>query len=189
MIKEEILTNAAFNWKYNFEVLKPFRDKLIQTELTGLYKRALIEDNGKPIQDQMLQNISKLKTEWENNGALKPDGKSSAQKYREALQADPEIIKEEDTLLSKLRDNCKDILEKARNEKAKNEGASKSKFLKSKAGKITLGISSGVLSLVALGFALNKSSKAKRSRENDLDINQIETFNNDSQEKNLSALV
>ncbi|MBO5739357.1 hypothetical protein J6R97_08470 [bacterium] len=188
MIKDEILTDAALNWKYNFEVLRPFRDKLIQTELTGLYQRALIEDNGKPIQDQMLQNISKLKTEWENNGALKPDGKSSAQKYREALQADPEIIKEEDTLLSKLRENCKDILENARKGQAKNETGSKSNFSKTKAGKITIGIS-GAISLVALGFALIKSSKAKCSRENELNASQFETFDNDSKTKNLSALV
>lgn len=115
MIDEQILKNGALNWKYNFEVLRPFRDKLIEQELSGLYKRALIEDNGKPIQDTMLQNLRKLKTDWEHNGALKKDGISSAEKYRRAFRTDPKEIKKEDTLLYKLRENCKGILDNYKN--------------------------------------------------------------------------
>ena len=37
MIDEKILTDGTLHWQYNYEVLRPFRDKLIEQELTGLY--------------------------------------------------------------------------------------------------------------------------------------------------------
>ena len=160
MIDEKILTDGTLHWQYNYEVLRPFRDKLIEQELTGLYKRALVEDNGKPIQEQMIQNLRKMKTEWENNNALKPDGISSAQKYRNAFQADPEIIKEEDTLLYKLRKNCEKIINRAEqggNNTNQTPGTTGGK-IKTKGNKLAIGIAAAIAA-VGAGYILFKKSK------------------------------
>lgn len=161
-INKKIMTDAGLNYQYNFGVLRPFRDKIVERDLTECYRRALIEDNGKPIQDTMLQNLRKMKTDWENNGALKKDGISSAQKYREAFNTDPKAVKEEDTLLYKLRQNCKDILETyKKGPKGGSDGHGKKtsfwgtikKWSKTKAGKWTLGIIGGAAGISAIGYA------------------------------------
>lgn len=159
MIDEMILKDGTLNWKYNFEVLRPFRDKMVERELSGLYKRALIDDVGKPVQDQMIQNLRKMKTDWENNGALKRDGISSAQKYRAAFRTDAKPVKEEDTLLYKLRDNCKEILDRYKN---KGEGKAEvsftggvKDFFGSKGGKWTIGIVA-LAALAGIGYKFFK---------------------------------
>lgn len=158
MIDEKILKDGSLNWKYNFEVLRPYRDKLIEKELTGLYKRALIDDNGKPIQDKMLQNLRSMKTDWEHNGGLKKDGISSAEKYRRAFKTDPKEIKKEDTLLHKLRENCKEILENYKKDPGKNPDGTKVSFWgKTKnwfnANKKTAIITGSIAGLAGLGYA------------------------------------
>lgn len=152
MIDEMILTDGGLNYKYNFEVLRPFRDKIIENDLTQCYKRALMEDNGKPVQDKMLQNLRIMKTDWENNGFLKKDGISSAEKYRRAFRTAPSVIKEEDTLLYKLRTNCKDIIDNYRKNAGRESSGSKiSAFFKSKGGKWTLaGV--GIAALGGIGY-------------------------------------
>ena len=153
MIDEKILTDGGLNFRYNFAILRPFRDKIIENELTDCYRRALIEDNGKPVQDQMLQNLRKMKTDWENNDFLKKDGIASAKKYRKAFQTDPKEIKAEDTLLYKLRKKCQTIIDNYRNggtsEKPKvSFGRKVYKFFHSNEGKWTM---YGATAAVALG--------------------------------------
>ena len=157
MLDEMILTDGGNNYRYNFEVLRPFRDKIIEKELTECYRRALIDDSGKPVQDKMLQNLRKMKTDWEHNGFLKKDGIPSAQKYREVFQTDPTAIKEEDTLLYKLRKNCSKIIENYKKNIKQNEGNSSfinkiSNLFHSKNSKYVLG--GAILAAVAgTGYA------------------------------------
>lgn len=160
MVDEKILKDGGLNYRYNFEVLRPFRDKIIEQELTRCYERALIEDNGKPVQDNMLQNLRKMKTDWENNGFLKQDGISSAQKYRQAFQTDPKPIKEEDTLLSKLRKNCENILENYRKGGSRKKGTTfgqkLSLFVQSTGGKWAIGSTAAVALATSFGYLGNK---------------------------------
>ena len=164
MITDKILKDKSLNYDYNFRVLRPFRDKIVERELTNCFKRALIEDNGKPIQDRILQNLRTMKTDWENNGGLKADGISSAEKYRRLFQRDPSKINESDTLLYKLRDKCKYILEEYRNGEhlTENGGKSGSKdgiwqrlknWTHTKGGKWTAGIAGGAAIVGAVGYA------------------------------------
>lgn len=159
MIDEKILADGGLNYKYNFEVLRPFRDKIIEQELKDCYRRALIEDNGKPVQDAMLQNLRKMKTDWENNGFLKKDGIASAQKYRNAFQTDPKEVKEEDTLLYKLRKNCEKIIENYKNGGKKKSGENGisfgqriSKFFRTKGGKWALGGTAAAAAVTGIGY-------------------------------------
>jgi len=165
MIDEMILKDGKLNWEYNFEVLRPFRDKLIEKELTELYKRALIDDYGKPIQDKIFQNLRTMKTDWEHNNGLKGDGIASAEKYRRACKTDPKIIKKEDTLLYKLRKNCEKILENYRKGPKRKSGAkgltsfwaSCKNWARSKSGKWTMGIIGGAAVISGLGYVGYKS--------------------------------
>lgn len=119
-IDNRILSSGELNYKYNFEILRPFRDQVISDELAGCYERALITDRNKDIQTQMVKNHLKQYTDWERNGKLNKSGKSSAQLYREYhFQRDGKPIQESDTLLYKLRQQCKDILDSYRNGKNK----------------------------------------------------------------------
>ena len=161
MIDKKILSDKSINYDYNFRLLRPYRDKVVERELTECYRRALIEDNGKPIQDKILQNLRTMKTDWENNGALKKDGIASAPKYRALFQKDPSVIKEEDTLLYKLRQKCKNILEEYRAGGKKTGGSGKTeglwtkikKWSHSKGGKWTIGIAGGAAVIGAAGYA------------------------------------
>ena len=169
MINEKILTDAGCNYKYNFEVLRPFRDKIIEKELTECFKRALIEDYGKPAQDKILQNLRKMQTDWENNGALKKDGISSATKYRKVFQTDPQTIKEEDTLLYKLRNNCSKILEnyKKHGGSKKPLGSRISEFLYTKKGKWTIAGAAAV-AVGGLGYVGYKKGYFTSKKESHL---------------------
>ena len=160
-INNMIRTDGGLNYKYNFEVLRPFRDKIIENELADCYQRALIQDRGSALQDNMIRNHIMMHTDWEGNGALKKDGLSSAEKYRKYhFQSDPKPIKKEDTLLEKLRANCKDAIERAKAEtggkKPDNNntsfGQSIKKWSKSKTGKWTIGIAGGAAAISALGY-------------------------------------
>lgn len=162
MIDEMILKDGTLNWQYNFEVLRPYRDKLVEKELSGLYKRALIEDAGKPVQDKMLQNLRKMQTEWENNGALKQDGISSAQKYRNAFRTDPKVIKEEDTLLYKLRQNCKKILDNYKKNGGGDNvsfGGKVKQFFSSQKGKWATVAIATIAALSGIGYQMHKNNQ------------------------------
>ena len=155
-----IRTDGGLSYKYNFEVLRPFRDKIIENELADCYRRALIQDRGSELQDNMIRNHIKMHTDWERNGALKKDGLTSAEKYRKYhFQKDSTPVKKEDTLLEKLRANCKDAIERAKGEmdgkkRRKNTsfGQSIKKWAHSKTGKWTLGIAGGAAIISALGY-------------------------------------
>lgn len=191
MIDKLIMTDGSLNYKYNFEVLRPYKDKIIERELTQCYKRALIDDNGKPVQDKMLQNLRIMKTDWENNGFLKKDGISSAAKYRQAFQTDPKTIKKEDTLLFKLRENCSEILKNyhKHGDKIGNNGtfgAKVSQFFKSKGGKWTIaGI--GVAALGGLGYYGNQEGWFKT--KDNAGKQPIITKEPKEEQKHLSAVV
>lgn len=159
MIDKKILTDGGLNYKYNFEVLRPFRDSIIEKELTDCYHRALIEDRGKEIQDNMLRNHINMHTDWERNGALKADGMSSASKYRKYhFQRDGKEISKDETLLEKLRNNCKDAIERAKKDMRARKGESVSfgeklkDFAHSKGGKWALGTAGASVIAAALGY-------------------------------------
>lgn len=161
-----IQKDASLDYIYKYEVLRPYKDKVIATELSDCLERALITDRNSEIQTQMVQNHLKQYTDWERNNALNPSNKSSAQLYREYhFQNDKSVaVKEEDTLLAKLRNNCKDILEEYRTrlEKAGKEVADDAKKAGDDAGKAAkesggsmkkvLGIGAAVVAGVAAGY-------------------------------------
>lgn len=161
MINKIILTDGGLNYEYNFEVLRPFRDSIIEKELKDCYYRALIRDRGSEIQDNMIRNHIKMLTEWEKNGALKKDGISSAEKYRKYhFQRDGQPISKEDTLLEKLRKNCKDAIERAKQEMDRSKGSGNlsfgqkvKKWAKTKTGKWTIGVTGGAAIISLLGYA------------------------------------
>ncbi len=171
VITEKILTDATLNYEYNFDVLRPFRDKIIENDLAECYRRALIDDSGKQVQDLMLQNHRLMKTDWENNGRTKRDGIPSAQKYRNSFQTDPKPIKEKDTLLSKLRSNCNEIIENYRKVQSaeSNEVVINTTRSLSKTGKWAIGITAG-LALILGGLAINKNSNKNKVLQNSQNI-------------------
>lgn len=162
-IDNKILTDGGLNYKYNFEILRPFRDQVISDELAGCYERALITDRNKDIQTQMVQNHLKQYTDWERNGELNKSKKSSAQLYRELhFQRDGKEIKEADTLLYKLKEQCKNsgLYERIKNAEPTNGGTVVSapegekgiaKWFK--AHKKASIITGSALGVAALGFA------------------------------------
>ena len=126
---EKIISDSDLHRKYEYEVLRPYRDKVIECELVDCLERALITDKGTPVQDKMITNLFKARTDWEGNAELN-GGKSSGDTYREIFHRDAGTVKEEDTLLCKIKQRCKDIIEAAKDhtetntkpEVAKNKG-------------------------------------------------------------------
>ena len=147
--------DGGINYDFNFKVLRPYRDKIIENELLGCYERALIEDYGKAVQDKMYINHRRILTDWEHNNLLKPDGIVSAEKYRKYhFQRDGKPVAEQDTLLAKLRNNCKEAINRAK-KAGYNEGNSLSfgrkiiNALKSKTGIATIaGVAIGATAFV-----------------------------------------
>jgi len=162
-IMDMVKSNGGFNYEYRYEVLRPYRDKLIQKELTECMERALITDRNKPIQTTMVQNHIKNATDWEHNGWLSETKKSSADLYRKYhFQSDGAKVTEQETLLYKLRENCKKAIERAKNANlAIGETGTKiettfwgrcKKWAHSKGGKWTLGIAGGAAVISGLGY-------------------------------------
>ncbi len=142
-IMEKIIEGKHYD--YMFKLTRPYRDKIIEKELVDSYVRALQTDYGQEIQTRMIQNDVKLGIGWEDNAALSKFKKTSGQLYREAFGLDAGTIKEEDTLLYKLKQNCKEILEKYKNKNGTQEQPAKINwgeklgvFFHSPAGKYTI---------------------------------------------------
>ncbi len=158
-ITKKILTDGGLNYRYNFEILRPFRDGIIENELKDCFYRALIKDNGQEVQDNMIRNHIKMKTDWERNGKLKKDGLSSADKYRKYhFQAEGKAVKKEETLLEKLRVNCAEAVKRAKKEMGRKGsgvslGSKLTAFFHSKGGKWTLA-GTGLAAILGLGTAV-----------------------------------
>lgn len=180
MVTEKILSDATLNFEYNFDILRPFRDKIIENDLTECYRRALIDDSGKEVQDLMLQNHRLMKTDWENNVRTKLDGISSAKKYRSSFQTDPKPIKEEDTLLSKLRNNCSEIIEnyKKTQNSATSDSAGAVVRSRSAKGKWAIGIAAGI-ALIGGGLAIMKNSNKNKVVQNSNNVLLEEEYDED----------
>ena len=175
MVDKEILLNGAKNYDYNFKILRPFRDQVIAEDLTECYKRALIVDRNKEVQTSMVKNHLKQYTDWERNGALNASGESSAQRYRK-LHFERESfakVKQEDTLLYKLRERCKEtgLFDRVQQDVSGNKpelsfGQKIKKFLSSKSGKWTMGVA-GAIAIAGIGYKITKS-KCKENPEKHL---------------------
>ena len=160
-INEMICKNSSMHYDYNFKVLRPYRDKVIVDDLSNCFERALIRDRNKDVQTKMVANHLKQYTDWERNGNLSKENKSSAQLYRELhFQKDGATVKENDTLLYKLREQCKQngLFDRVK-ANGNNNSTSKSGGMKKwfKAHKKASMITAGALGLVGLGYAGYKS--------------------------------
>ena len=94
-IFKSILNSADMHNKYEYEILRPYRDKIIESELVDCMERALITDKGSEIQDKIITNLFKARTDWEGNDTLNK-GRASGSSYREIFQKEAGTIKEED---------------------------------------------------------------------------------------------
>lgn len=115
-IMEIINKGGDLHYKYCYEILKPFRDQVIESELTKCLERALIEDRNKDVHLKMVLNHLKQHTAWEDNAALSKTNLSSAKLYRKNhFQTEGQKINESDTLLYKLRQKCAQAIERSKN--------------------------------------------------------------------------
>ena len=156
-IDEMICKNSGMHYDYNFKVLRPYRDKVIVDDLSNCFERALIRDRNKDVQTKMVANHLKQYTDWERNGNLSKEKKSSAQLYRELhFQKDGATVKESDTLLYKLREQCKQngVFDRV-NANGSSGGTSEVGGMKTwfKAHKKASFITAGVVALAGLGYA------------------------------------
>lgn len=185
-LEKQICTDGGLHYKYNFEILRPFRDQVISDELAQCFERALITDRNKDIQTKMVQNHLKLHTDWERNGALSATGKSSAELYRDLFfEREGTGVKSGETLLDKLKANCNNVIERVKNEEAQKKQFEE--FLQNggntleneppttRSGKlgIIVGIAAAVAAGLAVGYALfhknsdtaNQDESAQEKRE------------------------
>ncbi len=152
---EQIRKSAGLHYEYSYKILRPFRDQVVEDDLVNCFERALIEDRNKDVQTKMVANQLKQYTDWERNAKLSETGKSSAELYREwHFKKDGGQISEEDTLLSKLRKNCKEAIERSRGNGASvsgevENGGVRRWFMGHKKASIIAG---GALGLAALGY-------------------------------------
>ena len=164
-IMEKIFREKHYDFIFN--LTRPYRDKIIEAELVDAYERALQKDYHNATQALMVKNGVNMGIGWEDNAGLSKYNKTSGQLYREAFKLDNKSIKEEDTLLYKLRQNCKNIIEKYKNSANPPEGddekpqisfrAKLKKWAKSRSGKWTLGITGGVTCISLISYAGYKS--------------------------------
>ena len=171
-IMKIIRSSADYNYKYNFELTRPYRDGLVVDELVNCFERALIKDRNADIQTKMVHNGIRMNSNWENNGALSETGKSSMQLIRERhINADSVAPKESDTLLYKIKNTeaYKELL--GRIEESTTDTGNKvsfgsrlKKFFNSKGGKWTA-IGAGVVAVAGITTGVIKSSKAKRAQQ------------------------
>ncbi|MCQ2743784.1 MAG: hypothetical protein MJ230_03180 [bacterium] len=158
-----IKKDPGLHRKYEYEVLRPYRDAVIENELTDCLERALIRDNGKPVQDNMIRNLFNAKTDWENNAALN-GGKSSGSSYRELFHRDGVEIKEDETLLYKVKQNCKDIIEKAKQGNIESKTSTTVGGNSEAKGNKWLMIGSIVLGVLGLGYGIISASKSHKAK-------------------------
>ena len=158
-IMEKIFKEKHYD--FIFKLTRPYRDKIIESELVDTYERALQRDYHNETQAKMIKNDVNMGIGWEDNAALSKHNKSSGQLYRDAFKLDNTPVKEEDTLLSKMK---KLAAETGIFERAKKAGSKSTKtertftnkikeFTKTKTGKWTIGIAGGAAIVSALGYA------------------------------------
>ncbi len=162
-IMEKIFKEKHYDFIFN--LTRPYRDKIIEAELVDAYERALQKDYHNENQAKMIKNGVNMGIGWEDNSGLSKYNKSSGELYREAFKLDNKPVKEEDTLLYKLRQNCTQIIEKYKN-KVNNESTAEEpvkdtvsfwgkckKWAKSRTGKWTLGIAAGAAGISLISYA------------------------------------
>ncbi len=172
-----IFASAALTCRFKDELLRPYKDKIMATEMAEGLRRALIEDRNKDGEKLRLQNQLKMNTKLEENGELSKTGKSTAERYRELhVKREAGKITKEETLLSKMKKNAKNVYERVNKAEANptpptgTNGTS----VKGVSGKTAALIAAGV-AIVAAGITYFATKNAKNKEA-------------DKEEKNLSCV-
>lgn len=158
-VVEIIKKSADLHRQYEYEVLRPYRDRVIENELVDCFERALITERNSEVQEKMIHNLFNARTDWEGNAALN-GGKSSGAAYREIFHRDVGTIKEEDTLLYKIKQKCKDIIENARKSEVKEPTVTTGG---AKGGNKWLTIGAVAVGVLGLGYGIISGSKNSKS--------------------------
>jgi hypothetical protein len=176
----KIVKNSdSLHYEYEYSVLRPYRDSVIERELEAKLTKALGTDyTNKTFQEKLMSNLINSKTDWEHNEGLN-GGKSSGASYRELFNRDAKEITEGDTLLHKIKEKCQNIIEKNKentpgtNENkppVKTSSSDKSfwtrvkEFCQTKKGKWTIGIVAAVAAICA-GLAIYKNSQKSKPEQ------------------------
>ncbi|MCQ2739596.1 MAG: glycogen/starch synthase [bacterium] len=166
MIKE----SSGLHYRYNYEVLREFKDKLLVNELVDCMKRGLEDDWKKGIQDKMFFNHVAHKTDWDGNAWLSKYNKSAGELYREMFGRNFTKVNSDETLLSMVKKLAEEdgLFERAKTGNSNESTNSRfMQFIKSKKGKWTVG-GTAALAVLAAGTAIYKNvskNKAEAAEE------------------------
>lgn len=151
-VMEIIKKSSDLHHQYEYEILRPYRDRIIESELVGCFERALITDRNQEVQNKMIKNLFNARTDWEGNAALN-GGKSSGARYREIFQRDAGTVTEKDTLLYKIKQKCKDLIENAK-QSASRESTTVVTNNSSKGGNKWITIGAATIGVLGLGYGI-----------------------------------
>lgn len=165
---DESYINAQItkNKKY-LEACKSLRDSVISDEISDCMARAIKDRKENPeLINKMLKNQVDLKTTWEENGWLTPDGRSSGQLYRDYHFNNKNYrnLKEGEALHLNL-DGLHDLVEN----KPKTEPSFAQKlrnFANKTEGRWVIG-TAAVAALIGVGCALAHSKDPKDEKKSD----------------------
>jgi glycosyltransferase involved in cell wall biosynthesis len=160
LLEQKLTTNSDYQ-----KIVKDLRDSVVADELVECLDRALNKYRNGETAEKILKNQVNMDTTWEGNGWLSKTNRSSAELYREYhinnngknLSKD-DLIKLDFTEFSEgsIRNASKDI----------TFGQKIKKFLHSKSGKWTTGITAAAV-VAGAGYALLKSEKPEPKPENE----------------------